>query len=137
MRTEISRTFTIEAAHRLPHVPSGHKCSRLHGHSFRITLHVGGEVDPTLGWILDFADIDRAFAPLFAVLDHHYLNEVPGLENPTSELLARFVLERVVLPRGVLRAVSISETCSSRCTVYADGNDGPAGGPADGTYVEV
>ena len=120
MRTEISRSFSIEAAHRLPHVPEGHKCSRLHGHSFRITLHVGGELDPKLGWVIDFAEIDRAFQPIHQLLDHRYLNEVPGLENPTSELIARFVLERVKLPGAVLKAVSIAETCNSGCVVYAD-----------------
>lgn len=119
-RTEISKTFNIEAAHRLPHVPAGHKCERLHGHSFRITLHVTGEVDPQLGWIVDFAELARAFAPLHAILDHHYLNEVPGLENPTSENLARFVLERVQLAQGKLAAVSVEETCTSRCIVYAE-----------------
>ena len=120
MRTEIQKTFGIEAAHRLPHVPTGHKCARLHGHSFRITLHVTGEVDPQLGWIVDFAELTRAFAPLHALLDHNYLNEVPGLENPTSENLARFVLERVQLPAGKLAAVSVEETCTSRCVVYAE-----------------
>ena len=119
-RTEISKTFNIEAAHRLPHVPKGHKCERLHGHSFRITLHVTGEVDPQLGWIVDFAELTQAFAPLHAILDHHYLNEVPGLENPTSENLARFVLERVKLERAKLAAVSVEETCTSRCIVYAE-----------------
>lgn len=120
MRTEITRSFHIEAAHRLPHVPEGHKCSRLHGHSFKITLHVGGDLDPKLGWVVDFADIDRAFEPLFKLLDHRYLNEVPGLENPTSELLARFIFERVKLPSGVLVAVNVAETCTASCTVYAD-----------------
>lgn len=120
MRTEISRSFSLEAAHRLPHVPADHKCARLHGHSFKVTLHVGGEIDPELGWIIDFADIDRAFAPIHKLLDHNYLNEVPGLENPTSELLARFILERVTLSAGVLKAVSVSETCMSGCTVYRD-----------------
>ena len=119
MRTELSRTFRIEAAHRLPHVPPAHKCARLHGHSFHVTLHVGGEVDPKLGWVVDYADIDRAFDPLFEQLDHHYLNEGPGLENPTSELLARWVLERVRLPSARLRAVTIDETCNARCTVHA------------------
>lgn len=119
-RTEIQKTFSIEAAHRLPHVPEGHKCARLHGHSFRITLHVSGEVDPKLGWIVDFAELTRAFAPLHAILDHQYLNEVPGLDNPTSENLARFVLLRVQLPQGKLAAVSVEETCTSRCIVYAD-----------------
>ena len=120
VRTEIARSYSIEAAHRLPHVPAQHKCARLHGHSFRITLTVGGEVDPVLGWLLDFAAIDAAFVPLFAVLDHHYLNEVPGLENPTSEILARWVLERVRLPVGRVTAVTVAETCNAACTVYAD-----------------
>jgi 6-pyruvoyltetrahydropterin/6-carboxytetrahydropterin synthase len=120
LRTEIDRTFSIEAAHRLPNVPAGHKCFRLHGHSFRITLTVTGEIDPVLGWVLDFADIDRAFDPIFALLDHHYLNEVPGLENPTSEILARWVFERVRLPVGTLKAVTVAETCNAACRVYAD-----------------
>jgi 6-pyruvoyltetrahydropterin/6-carboxytetrahydropterin synthase len=120
MRTEISKTFSIEAAHRLPHVPEGHKCARLHGHSFRITLHVRGPLDPKLGWIVDFAELTRAFEPLHALLDHRYLNEVPGLDNPTSENLARFVLERIRLPAGEVCAVSVAETCSSQCTVYVD-----------------
>jgi 6-pyruvoyltetrahydropterin/6-carboxytetrahydropterin synthase len=123
-RTEISKTFNIEAAHRLPHVPKGHKCERLHGHSFRITLHVTGEVDPQLGWIVDFAELTRAFAPLHELLDHHYLNEVPGLENPTSENLAHFVLERLQFGgqfgTAKLAAVSVEETCTSRCIVYAE-----------------
>ena len=122
--TEISRTFRIEAAHRLPNLPAEHKCARLHGHSFEITLVVRGDVDPKLGWILDFAAIDEAFAPLFAVLDHHYLNEVPGLENPTSELLARWVLERVSLPAGELASVTVAENCTARCTVHADAKSG-------------
>ena len=121
LRTEIARTFRVEAAHRLPHVLPDHKCSRLHGHSFEITLHVAGEVDPVLGWVLDYADIDAAFQPLFAQLDHHYLNEVPGLENPTSEVLARWVFERVRLPRARLTAVTVAENCTARCTVRTDG----------------
>lgn len=124
VRTEISRSYRIEAAHRLPNLPPEHKCARLHGHSFEITLHVGGELDPALGWIVDFAEIDRAFQPLFVQLDHRYLNEVPGLDNPTSELLARWVLERVRLPAGRLCAVSVGETCTSRCIVHADDEDG-------------
>ena len=119
MRTEIFRSYIIEAAHRLPNVPAGHKCARLHGHSFKITLHISGDIDPKLGWIIDFGDVDAAFAPLFDQLDHHYLNEVPGLENPTSELFARWILERLRLPSAKLLAVTIDETCNARCTVYA------------------
>ena len=107
---ELRRTFQVEAAHRLPNLPSEHKCSRLHGHSFRITLRVCGEMDPTLGWVIDYADIKAAFAPLFETLDHHYLNEVAGLENPTSEHW-----ERLVGALPGLSAVEIAETCTSRC----------------------
>jgi 6-pyruvoyltetrahydropterin/6-carboxytetrahydropterin synthase len=120
MRTEIEKTFSLEAAHRLPHVPAGHKCERLHGHSFQVTVYVQGEVDPKLGWVVDFAEISRAFSPLHELLDHRYLNEVPGLENPTSEHLARFILERMRVPGAKVSAVSVAETCTSRCTVYAD-----------------
>ena len=120
MRTEISKSFQLEAAHRLPNVPAGHKCERLHGHSFQVTVHVRGEVDPHLGWVVDFAEITRAWQPLHDLLDHHYLNEVPGLENPTSEHLARFILERLRVPGASLSAVSVAETCTARCTVYAE-----------------
>ncbi|MFL6618926.1 MAG: 6-carboxytetrahydropterin synthase QueD, partial [Povalibacter sp.] len=81
---DIFRAFTLEAAHRLPNVPTGHKCARLHGHSFRIELHVSGAVDAHTGWGMDFAEVKAAFQPIFERLDHQYLNEVPGLENPTS-----------------------------------------------------
>ena len=113
---DIFRVFTVEAAHRLPHVPAGHKCARLHGHSFRIEVHVGGPVDPATGWVMDFADLKRAFAPTFERLDHHYLNDIEGLENPTSENLARWVWEQVkpVVP-GLARIV-IHETCTSGCS---------------------
>ncbi|WP_423791123.1 6-carboxytetrahydropterin synthase QueD [Micromonospora cathayae] len=111
---EIFREFTFEAAHRLPNVPEGHKCARLHGHSYRIQLHVTGEVDPQAGWLMDFGDLKKAFQPLHAQLDHYYLNEVPGLENPTSEVLARWIWDRLIdkLP---LSAVMVRETCTSGC----------------------
>jgi 6-pyruvoyltetrahydropterin/6-carboxytetrahydropterin synthase len=122
VRTELSKTFKLEAAHRLPNVPPEHKCARLHGHSFEVTLHVRGQVDPKLGWIVDFAEITKAFAPMHEMLDHRYLNEVQGLDNPTSENLAKFILERVRVPGATLSAVTVSETCTSSCTVYADGD---------------
>jgi 6-pyruvoyltetrahydropterin/6-carboxytetrahydropterin synthase len=118
MRTELSRQYRIEAAHLLPRVPEGHKCARLHGHSFHITLTIAGPVDPATGWIIDFAEIDRAWQPIHDLLDHRYLNEVEGLDNPTSELLARWILERMRLPNGKLRAVTVAETCCAACTVY-------------------
>ena len=88
---DICKRFHIEAAHRLPNVPEGHKCARLHGHSFLVEIHVSGEPGADTGWVMDVSDIKRAFQPVFDRLDHHYLNEVPGLENPTSENLARWI----------------------------------------------
>jgi len=112
---EIFKKFTFEAAHRLPHVPAGHKCARLHGHSFRVAVHVRGPVGARTGWVQDFAELKDAFEPLHAVLDHNYLNEIPGLENPTSEELARWIWQRLqpALP-GMCRIV-VRETCTSGC----------------------
>ena len=92
---EIFKRFTLEAAHRLPNVPEGHKCARLHGHSFQVEVHVSGEPGPETGWIMDFADVKAAFAPLFSQLDHHYLNEIEGLENPTAEVIAAWFFARI------------------------------------------
>ena len=112
---DIFKTFRIEAAHRLPNVPAGHKCARLHGHSFAIELQVSGDLGAESGWVMDFADLKQAFQPLYERLDHHYLNEVEGLENPTSERLAVWIWERLkpVLPQ--LSAVTVHETCTSGC----------------------
>lgn len=109
------REFQFEAAHRLPHVAPGHKCSRLHGHSFFVRLEVTGEVDPKTGWVMDFADIKAAFSPYYTQLDHHYLNEIPGLENPTSEVLAKWIYDRMKPILPLLSAVSVKETCTSGC----------------------
>ncbi|MBI4815253.1 MAG: 6-carboxytetrahydropterin synthase QueD [Deltaproteobacteria bacterium] len=111
---EIYKEFRFEAAHRLPNVPPNHKCFRLHGHSFRCEIHVKGKVDPKLGWLIDFGDIDKLVEPLRNQLDHHYLNEIEGLANPTSETLVRWIWDRLVkdLP---LSAIVISETCDSGC----------------------
>jgi 6-pyruvoyltetrahydropterin/6-carboxytetrahydropterin synthase len=112
---DIFKTFTIEAAHRLPNVPEGHKCSRLHGHSFRVELRVTGEPGEHSGWVMDFAEIKAAFRPLYEQLDHHYLNEIDGLDNPTSERLAIWIWERLkpVLPN--VSEVIVHETCTSGC----------------------
>ena len=114
--TEIFREFTFEAAHRLPNVPDGHKCSRLHGHSYRVQVAVTGEVDPALGWVMDFGDIKEAWRPLDALLDHYLLNEIPGLENPTSENLAVWIWGRLESLLPGLSAVTVRETCTSGCT---------------------
>ena len=87
----IYKQFQIEAAHLLPNLPEEHKCRRLHGHSFSIEIHVEGELGIETGWVMDFADIRKAFRPIFDMLDHRFLNEVEGLENLTSENIARWI----------------------------------------------
>ncbi|GAA3448206.1 6-carboxytetrahydropterin synthase QueD [Dactylosporangium matsuzakiense] len=116
---EIFREFTFEAAHRLPNVPEGHKCARLHGHSYRVAVHVQGDVDPVAGWVMDFGDVKKAFQPLHEQLDHYYLNDIDGLDNPTSEVLARWIWDRLraTLP---LAAITVHETCTSGCTYRGD-----------------
>ena len=112
---DVFKTFTFEAAHVLPNVPPGHKCARLHGHSFRVEVHVSGEVDAVTGWVVDFADIKQATDPIRAQLDHRYLNDIEGLENPTSENIARFIWN-ALKPRlpGLSRLV-VHETCTAGC----------------------
>lgn len=121
-RTEISREFTFEAAHRLPHVAAGHKCARLHGHSFRALVTVSGPLDPTLGWVMDFGELKALVAPVIARLDHYYLNEIEGLENPTSELIAHWLVAQIKPKlQGVkLVSVQVRETCTAGSTVYVD-----------------
>jgi 6-pyruvoyltetrahydropterin/6-carboxytetrahydropterin synthase len=115
---EIFKVFTIEAAHRLPFVPTGHKCGRLHGHTFQIEVHVQGPLDPQFGWIIDFADIKGAFKLVEDQIDHRYLNEVEGLENPTSENVARWVWQKLKPSLPSLCRIVLRETCTSGC-IYA------------------
>lgn len=113
---EIHREFTFEAAHRLPNVPDGHKCARLHGHSYRVQVHVAGAVAEPTGWVMDFGDLKQAFQPLLEQLDHYYLNEVDGLDNPTSENLAVWIWQRLRPVLNLLTQVDVRETCTSGCT---------------------
>jgi 6-pyruvoyltetrahydropterin/6-carboxytetrahydropterin synthase len=115
MNMRLVHEFRFEAAHRLPKVPEGHKCARLHGHSFRVELAIEGAVDPDTGWVMDFAELHKLWAPLHEDLDHHYLNEVRGLENPTSEVLSRYIWDRIKPKLSALRRVTVYETCESRC----------------------
>ena len=112
---DIYKEFHFEAAHRLPNVPEGHKCARLHGHSFQVCLTVSGAVGADSGWVMDFGDIKQCFAPLRAQLDHNYLNEIPGLENPTSENIARWIWEKLKPGLPLLSRIEIRETCTSGC----------------------
>ena len=115
MRIRLAKSFSFEAAHFLPSFPEGHKCRRLHGHSFTIDVVVEGPLDPVRGFLVDYGDIKRAVAPLQDELDHRLLNDLPGLANPTSEMLAVWVWDRLhpVLP--MLAEVIVHETCTSRC----------------------
>jgi len=112
---EIYKTFTIEAAHKLPNLPESHKCSRLHGHSFVIEVHIKGDSDNNNGWVMDFADISDEFRPIFECLDHHYLNEISGLENPTSENLAKWIWHKIKPNLPLLYSIVVRETCNSGC----------------------
>lgn len=119
---DIFRVFHLQCARRLPALPDSHPCSRLHGHSFEVEVTVSGEIDPALGWVLDFAEIDAAWKRLHEALDHRYLNDIPGLENPTSEHLAVWLWSELKTPLPGLSQIRVMETHDSGC-VYR----GPAG----------
>jgi 6-pyruvoyltetrahydropterin/6-carboxytetrahydropterin synthase len=116
MRCRLSRDFTFEAAHYLPAVPDGHKCRRVHGHSYRVSVSVEGEIDARLGWVVDFAAIEEAVAPLVAQLDHRLLNDIDGLANPTSEHLAIWMWQRVRPGLPGIEEITVAETPDSRCS---------------------
>jgi 6-pyruvoyltetrahydropterin/6-carboxytetrahydropterin synthase len=118
---ELTRSYRFEAAHWLPQVSSEHRCAAMHGHSYEIEVRVGGELERQLGWVIDFAEIDGVLEPLIETLDHCCLNEIEGLENPTSELLALWLWDRARPRLSGLREVSVAETRDSRATY-----DGPA-----------
>ena len=112
---DIFKESTFEAAHRLPNVEPGHKCARLHGHSFRVKVHIEGPLDEQLGWVSDFADLSEAMRPLLEQLDHYYLNEIDGLDNPTSERLAAWIWQRLQTRLPQLSQVVVQETCTTGC----------------------
>lgn len=116
MNVELRKEYRFEAAHFLPRVPPGHKCARMHGHSYRVELMLAGPVDPTTGWLIDFGDIDVLWEPIFRLFDHHVLNEVPGLENSTCENLAVYVFQALRPRLKELQAVTVWETSDGSCT---------------------
>ena len=115
MKVRLVKTFHFEAAHDLPTFPEGHKCRRLHGHSFRFDVVVEGEVDPAKGYLMDYGDIKKAAEPLVKQLDHYYLNDIEGLENATSENLAKWIYDRLRPSLPLLRSIIVRETCTSEC----------------------
>lgn len=115
MRSRLERSYTFQSAHFLPHVPAGHKCARMHGHSYTVEIAIEGEVDPHRGWVIDFDEIDVPVRELVRMLDHRVLNEIDGLANPTSELLAAWLWDRLIERLPLLCEVVVSETATSRC----------------------
>lgn len=116
MSVTLVKSFSFESAHFLPNVPEGHKCGRIHGHSFRCEIEVTGDIDPHTGFVMDYADIKAAFRPLRDRLDHRFLNhDVPGLENPTSEVLCRWIWDQLKPLLPLLSGVVLHETCTARC----------------------
>ncbi len=120
MRVELCRKYTFSAAHSLPRAPEGHKCRRLHGHSYEVEIAVRGEVDPESGWLIDYGAIDLKAKPVIAELDHRTLNEIAGLENATSELLCAWLWRRLQDQLPGLHRVSLAETCAAACHYYGD-----------------
>lgn len=117
---DIYKEFHFEAAHRLPQVPQGHKCARLHGHSFHVRISLRGPVGDQTGWVMDFAELKESFGPLHDQLDHRYLNDIAGLENPTSENIARWIWQRLIEDLPQLNSIEIRETCTSGCIYRGD-----------------
>lgn len=113
MKFELRKTFKIDAAHRLTGLPPGHKCARLHGHTFSIQVVLEGELDPRSGVVMDYNQIRAEVEPVLEQLDHRYLNEVPGLENPTSENIAAWLWSRLKPRLQGLKEIQVSESDSS------------------------
>jgi 6-pyruvoyltetrahydropterin/6-carboxytetrahydropterin synthase len=112
---ELRKTFQFEAAHLLPGLPKSHKCRRLHGHSFQVEIVVADDLDATLGWVMDYADITKVFGPIWKKLDHRYLNEIPGLENPTSENISIWIWKKLKPKLPLLTEITVAETCTAKC----------------------
>ena len=110
----IFKEFTFEAAHKLPLLPRTHKCSKLHGHSFKVRISVNGALNE-LGWVMDFSELKRICNPYIEELDHSYLNEINGLENPTSENIAIWIWDKIKILMPNVNSVEVRETCNSGC----------------------
>ena len=109
----IYKEFTFDSAHKLPNVPDGHKCKNLHGHTYKLTVYLEGEIDEKLGWVMDFNELKQVMKPLLNRMDHHYLNDLPGLENPTSEVLVRWIWNQVQPALPLLSKMELRETPTS------------------------
>ncbi|MDA1008424.1 MAG: 6-carboxytetrahydropterin synthase QueD [Planctomycetota bacterium] len=120
MRVRLTKRFRFEAAHWLPTFPEGHRCRRLHGHSFQVDVIVAGEVPQEQGYLIDYGVIRAATRPIEEALDHRLLNEIPGLENPTAEVIAKWIFDRLLPSLPLLEEICVEETCTSACSYRAD-----------------
>ena len=127
MHVKLAKTFTFEAAHFLPSFPEGHKCRRMHGHSFKVDVIVEGDVPEKQYHLLDFGDMTKAIKPLRDQLDHNCLNDIDGLENPSSEMIARWLWERLAPQLSLLAEIVVHETCTSRCHYYGEPSETASG----------
>lgn len=109
----IYKQFTFDSAHQLPNVPEGHKCKNLHGHTYHLTVYIEGELDEKLGWVMDFSEVKEAMRPVLKKVDHNYLNDIPGLENPTSEVLVVWIWKQIKPALPMLKRLELKETPTS------------------------
>ena len=116
----VHKEFRFDAAHTLPKTPDGHKCKSLHGHSYKIVVHVKGNVNEENGWVIDFSEIKKIFQPILNILDHSFLNDIEGLENPTSENLAIWIWNKLLPHIPMISKIEISESPTSGCVYEGD-----------------
>ncbi|PWG81653.1 6-carboxytetrahydropterin synthase QueD [Pararcticibacter amylolyticus] len=109
----IYKQFTFDSAHFLPNVPAGHRCGSMHGHTYKLTVFFEGDLDPVQGWVIDFNDIKKIISPLIDSVDHKLLNDIPGLENPTSEVMASWFWNKIKPEIPSLSRIELSETPST------------------------
>ena len=107
---EIFKEFTFDSAHYLPNVPEGHKCKNMHGHTYRVRFYLEGPIDPHTGWVIDFGDIKAVWKPIEQMLDHNLLNDIPGLENPTAEIIAVWLWNKMKSQLPLLSKIELNET---------------------------
>ncbi|WP_432800104.1 6-carboxytetrahydropterin synthase QueD [Poriferisphaera sp. WC338] len=120
MKIALTKTIDFEAAHWLPKFPEGHKCRRLHGHSFKADIIVEGEIDEEMGYLMDFGEIKKVTQPVVEQLDHYCLNDIEGLENPTAEMLAKWIYDKLKGELPLLKSVVVRETCTSSATYFGE-----------------
>lgn len=124
MIIEITRRYELIAGHFLPNVPKGHKCKRPHGHNYEVEVSLQGPLDPKLAWVMDYWDLDFIIEPMLEKLDHQMLNEIPGLENPTAEVIANWFFDQLKneLPDNLrLSKIRVFETRDCIATIINDG----------------